>query len=422
MTNNQALTKVQLVERHIVLSCKQGLNQIDELCNKSKNLYNRANYCLRQSYTKTKKLPSEYELTTKFASRLNVDYKALPAQTSQQIIKLLYKNWKSFFALTKDYHKNPTKYKGKPKLPSYKDKITGRNILVFTNQQCKIKQSEAEFETESKIHFPKQTNIPPLKTKVQNLQQVRIIPNTSGYIIEVVYNQTIQTVITKPNTFLSLDLGLNNLATSFNNTDYKSFIVNGKPLKSINQFYNKELARLKSHFKSNLKGSTSKKIKTLTLKRNNKITDYLHKTSRLIVDYAISNQIETIVIGNNADWKQKINLGKKTNQNFVQLPFEKLISQIQYKSLLVGIKVEVTEESYTSKTDHLAFETMQHIAKVDRLGKRVKRGLFQSSTGRLINADTNGSIGILRKVAGDDWLNNLISRGEVSTPYRINVV
>jgi putative transposase len=374
MTSDQM--KVQLVERHIVLNNKQGLKQIDELCFKSKNLYNRANYCLRQSYTKTRKLPSEYELTTKFASRLNVDYKALPAQTSQQIIKLLYKNWKSFFAITKDWNKNPSKYKGKPRLPNYKDKTKGRNILVFTNQQCKLKINEAG---DSKIYFPKQANIPPLKTKIENLQQVRIIPNTSSYIVEVVYNQTIKTVISKPNTFLSLDLGLNNFATSFNNTDYKSFIVNGKPLKSINQYYNKELARLKSHFKSNLKGSTSKKIKTLILKRNNKVTDYIHKTSRYIVNYAINNQIETIIIGNNQDWKQKINLGKKTNQNFVQLPFEKLISQIQYKALLVGINVEVVEESYSSKTDHLAFETMQHIEKEDRLGKRVKRGLFQSS-------------------------------------------
>jgi putative transposase len=405
------MTKIQLVERHIIFSKKQGLQVIDELCFKSKNLYNRANYCLRQAYTKTHKIPSEYELTGKLAKRNSLDYKALPAQTSQQIIKLLFKNWKSFFALNKDFYKNPSKYKGKPKLPNYKDKEKGRNILVFTNQQCKIK--------EGKIHFPKQINLPPLKTKVENLQQVRIVPNTSSYVIEVVYNRTVQTVLTRPDTFLSLDIGLNNLATSFNNTDFKSFIVNGKPLKSINQYYNKELARLKAHFKSNLKGSTSKRVKKLTLKRNNKISDYLHKTSRLIVDYAINNQIETIIIGNNQDWKQNINLGKKNNQNFVQIPFGKLIQQIQYKSLLVGIKTVITEESYTSKTDHLALEPMQHLE--TRLGKRAERGLFQSSTGRLINADKNGAVGIARKVAGDGFVKNLISRGEVSTPYRISV-
>lgn len=407
------MTDTQLVERHILLSDKKGLKQIDNLCWKSKNLYNKANYCIRQSYTKTRKLPSEYELTGKLAKRGNADYKALPAQTSQQVIKLLYKNWKSFFALTKDYYKNPSKYKGKPKLPHYKDKNTGRNILVFTNQQCKIR--------DGKIYFPKNVCLPALTTKVQKIQQVRIIPNTSGYVIEIVYKQTIKTVITNPNTFLSIDLGLNNFATSFNNTDCKSFIVNGKPLKSINQYYNKELARLKSHFKSNLKYSTSKRIKRLSLRRNNRVNDYIHKTSRFIVNYAINYKIETIVIGNNKDWKQKINLGKRTNQNFVQLPFEKLISQIQYKAKLVGINVVVTEESYTSKTDHLALEEMKHIAKDERLGLRKRRGLFQSSTNKLINADTNGSIGILRKVAGDDFLGNLISRGEVSTPYRINL-
>lgn len=398
------MTKIQLVERHQIVS-----KDIDILCFLSKNLYNRANYCLRQSFIATKKLPNEFELTGKLARRFNVDYKALPAQTSQQIIKLLYKNWKSFFASIKEYRKSPSKFLGRPKLPKYKDKLNGRNIIVFTNQQCKLK--------DNLIYFPKQSNLKPLKTRVENLQQVRIVPNTTGYIIEVVYNQTINTVLTKPNSYLGIDLGLNNFATLFNNTDYSSFIVNGKPLKSINQYYNKELARLKSY----LGNKSSHKIRKLTLKRNNKIIDYIHKSSKLIVEYAIKYQIETIVIGNNKDWKQEINLGKKNNQNFVQLPFATLISQIQYKALLNGIKVEVTEESYTSKTDHLALEPMKHIEKENRLGKRIKRGLFKSSTNKLINCDVNGAIGMIIKVAGNDWVTNLASRGEVSTPYRISI-
>lgn len=391
------MNKIQLVERHIVVNSKEYQN----LCWLSKNLYNKANYSIRQSFINTGKLPSEFEITTKFASRNNVDYRALPSQTSQQIIKLLYKNWKSFFASVKEYKKNPSKFLGKPKLPKYKDK-DGQNILVFTNQQCRLK--------EGKILFPKSTGLTPIKSKAPNLQQLRIIPQATCFVVEVVYNSTCKDELPDNNRYLSLDLGLNNFATSINNIGLEPFIINGKGIKSINQYYNKVTAKQQSNKQSNHK---------ITLWRNNKIQDYTHKTSRFIVDYAISNNINTVIVGNNKNWKQEINIGKRNNQNFVSIPHTKLIQQLEYKCLLAGIKLEITEESYTSKVDHLANEGLHKHEKY--LGKRVKRGLFKSSVGRIINADCNGAIGIFRKVVTQEIFQQFLSNsGQVSRPYKIS--
>ena len=388
------------IERHIIISNKN----LDNLCFLSKNLYNYCNYLIRQEFINNHKLLSEYELTTQLAKDKQVDYIALPAQTSQQIIKLLFKNWKSFFKLCKA----KSKLNGKPKLPKYKDKTKGRNIVIFTNQQCKLKNGY--------IYFPKKTNIKPIRTKVNNIKQVRIIPKCSCFAIEIIYDRKKQTIKLNNYAYLSIDLGLNNLITSYDPLNNKSFIVNGRPLKSINQYYNKRKAFLMSYIGN--KG-TSNRIRRMTLRRECKINDYMHKSSRFVINYCIKNQIANIVIGNNKDWKQGCNMGKRNNQNFVSIPFEKIISMIQYKADEYGINVIITEEGYTSKVDHFAGEEM---CKHDQyLGKRVKRGLFKSSTGRIINADENGAIGILRKVADEKFKHLIVSRGDVVSPIRLNV-
>ena len=176
----------------------------------------------------------------------------------------------------------------------------------------------------------------------------------------------------------------------------KPILINGKPLKSINQYYNKKLANLKSKLRNEKK--TSKRIKSLTNKRNNKVNDYLHKTSRLITNYLVSNNINTLVVGKNKEWKQDVNIGKKNNQNFVQIPHSRLIDMLLYKCKLRGINVIITEESYTSKCSFLDDEGIKK-HKVYK-GNRIKRGLFKSSEGVLINADVNGSLNILKKVVG----------------------
>lgn len=390
------------IERHIVI----GDKNLDNLCFLSKNLYNYCNYLIRQEFINNHKILSEYELTTQLAEEKQTDYIALPAQTSQQVIKLLFKNWKSFFKLCKV----KSKLNGKPKLPKYKDKIKGRNIVIFTNQQCKLKNGY--------IYFPKKTNIEPIKTKVDNIKQVRIIPRCSCFAIEIIYDKKKQITELNNNAYLSIDLGLNNLITSYDPLNNKSFIVNGRPLKSINQYYNKKKAFLMSCIGD--KG-TSNRIRKMSLKRECKINDYMHKASRFVINYCLRNHIANIVIGNNKDWKQECNMGKRNNQNFVSIPFERIISMIQYKAEEYGINVIITEESYTSKIDHFAGEEMCKHEKY--LGKRVKRGLFKSSTGKIINADENGAIGILLKlkVADEKFKHSIVSRGDVVSPVRLNV-
>ena len=248
--------KLSRVERHIIVKSEI----LEDLTHKSKNLYNYANYLIRQYFFETGKLLKEFELTTQLAKDNQLDYRDMPsAQSAQQTIKLLFKNWKSFFKAIRDYKKNPSKYKGRPKLPKYKDK-KGHNIVVFTNQNCKIKTDE---KGENYVYFPKKTGLEPIKTKIEgNLKQVRIIPQATCFIVEIVYEKEFQKVVEENNRVLSIDLGLNNLVTTFNNIGERPFIVKGKIIKSINQYYNKKKAKLMSYIGD--KG-TSNRIKRLTL-------------------------------------------------------------------------------------------------------------------------------------------------------------
>ncbi|MED3665145.1 transposase [Geobacillus stearothermophilus] len=349
----------------------------NDLCFKSKNLYNYANYIVRQEFINNNEW-IRYNSLDKMLKHEQV-YKELPAQTSQQILRLLDKNWKSFFKAIKDWIKNKEKYLGKPKLPKYKKK-NGRNVVIFTNQQCKIKDGY--------IKFPK-TDLK-LKTKViEGLQQVRIVPKGSIYVIEVVYKKEIPNMIRESNRVVGIDLGLDNFVTMVNNIGETPIVINGKGIKSINQYYNKQKAYFQSILKKQNGLDWSKRLEKLTLKRNNKIKDFMHKASRHVVDWCVKHNIDTIVIGKNDNWKQEVDLGKRLNQAFVQIPYDMFIHQLQYKAEEQGVRVIVTEESYTSKC---SFLDMEEIKKQKQYkGKRIKRGLFQSEKGILINADVNGA-------------------------------
>lgn len=392
---------MQLVETHIL-----NTKEIEALCIKAKLLYNQSLYYLRQSLFGNIEKFSEYELTGLFAAHNEETYKALPAQTSQQVIKLLFKNWKTYWVTLKDWKINPTKYSGKPKLPKYKKETS---IVVFTKQQVTVKGGY--------IHFPKMTELAPIKTNVNNVCQVRIVPLPNTFKIEVVYEKEPSDLNLEKSNVLSLDLGLNNLVTAIDNVGNNPFIVNGRPLKSFNHWYNKRRSLLMS-FVGN-KGN-SKRIGKLTHYRNCFVEDKLHKISRFVVSYCVEHNIGTIVIGKNKNWKQGINLGKKTNQKFTELPHAKLIDKIKYKAELFGITTEVTEESYTSKCDALAIEPIKKNATY--LGERTKRGLFQSSVKKILNADVNGAINIGRKVIGDCFAKSILDSGNAFLPYRVNIL
>ena len=399
---------MQLVERHIIRDDKT----LEDLCFKSARLYNFINYHKRQAFFGKQDDFSEYEMNKILAEFNQEDYRALPASTSQQVCKQVFKAWKGYFAALKEYKKHPKKFLGCPKPPRYKNK-QGYNIASFSYQQCKVKDGY--------IKFPKSVNIPPLKTRVTDLDQVRIIPHATCFVIEVVYNQNpTKHENIKESNFLSIDMGINNTIATINNVGQKPFIINGGMLKSINNYYNRKKAKLQSY----VGDKSSNRINTLTFKRNNKVNDALHKFSKFILEYCLQYGIGTVIIGKNEKWKNKSKMSKRNNQHFVSIPHAELINKITYKLAVHGIKTIVQEESYTSKVDHLALETMEHHKKY--LGKRKKRGLFVSSTGKLINADINGSIGIALKSKvvqdGGRFIKDLLNTGIAQMPVKLNLI
>ena len=394
---------MRLVERHIVKD-----NRFEDVCHKSGLLYNYVLFQVRQGIFSGNYL-KEYDISTKLVNDNQFDFRNLPCGVSQQVVKQVFQNIKSWIKLKKDYEKNPSKYEARPRLPKYK-KGKKQNMLVFTTATCKIKNGY--------IHFIKNI-VKPIKTNIgdSKLCQVRIIPQATCYVVEVIYEKKETDLNLNKSNILSIDLGLDNLCTGISNVGLNPFIINGKAIKSFNQWYNKTRSKWMSFVGE--KG-TSKKLRWLNNRRNFWIEDKIHKVSRWIINFCKHNNVGSIVIGLNKGWKQNIDLGKKNNQKFVEIPFSKLIDKITYKGKLIGIEVRTTEESYTSKIDHLAFESLKK--QEVYLGKRKKRGLFQSSVGKLLNADINGAIGIGRKVFGDSYVSRIIGSGLAFNPVRVNIL
>jgi putative transposase len=393
-------------ETHIIKRNHRLFRYCDEVCYKSKNLFNYANYIMRQQFIKEKKIITAFDLNKQL--KTEDVFKELPSKTSQQIIINLCNNWKSFFKATKDWSKNREKYLGKPNLPKYKDK-NGRNIVFFDYQQGTLKAE--------KYKFPKTESYIETRVKKEEFKQIKIIPYGSCYKICIVYKKDMDIEPITNNNYLSIDLGVDNLATLTNNIGLQPIVINGKMLKSRNNYYNKKLARLKSY----VGNKTSNKIKRLSLKRNNIIETNFHKISRFIVEYCLINNLSKIVIGNNKNWKQKSKLSKFTNQKFVQIPFDKLIKQIQYKAEELGLVVILIEESYTSKASFIDNDQFPSYSKNYKFsGNRTKRGLYKSKDGILINADVNGSYNILRKCNPQFKYNERI-KGVSLYPVRINM-
>lgn len=405
------MNKAIRVERHIIKENDKHYRILDDFCFKSKNLYNFANYHIRKEFVENNSFISYVKMDKLMKQEgKDLDYRNMPsAQSAQQCLKLLEKNWKSFFSAIKDWNKNKDKYTGRPKLPKYLKK-NGRNILILTNANCKHKD-------DGYIHFPKTFDGYKLKTKIEGqLQQVRILPRNKYVIVEVVYKFGICDLSIDNGKYMSIDIGLDNFATIVNNVGEMPVIINGKGLKSINKQYNK----LFSHYRKvskNMNGlEYTNRINVLTIKRNNRISDFIHKASKYTIDYAQKIGCNTIIVGNNKDWKRDSVLSKKINQSFVGIPHQLYINQLIYKAENVGITVITTEESYTSKCSFLDMEEIKK--KLVYKGKRINRGLFKSYNGTLINADVNGAYNIMRKV-----FPNVFSEGVEGVglhPIRVN--
>lgn len=395
-------------------------SRLQKMMSNSLFIYDQALYFQRQKYFETKeqgkiKTYSYNELWNLFKEiDLNGQIK-LDINIKQYIVRQVSKNWENFIKSSVEFKKNPSKFLGKPKMPNYLYKKKDWNIVqVDKTRFRKVNEETNSFNlpcSDYTIKVPKQI-------RLKDVRQVTIQKYFGKIKINIIYED--REVLRNEydiNSAIGIDLGINNLCAITSNDKSFSYIINGRPLKSINQFYNKKVAKLKSKLEICNKKKTSKAIQRLTLKRNNKINHYLHCCSKQIIDLCIKNRVEKIIIGHNKGWKQEVNIGKTNNQNFVQIPFNILINQLQYKvQKYTDLDITVNEESYTSKIDHLALEDMKK--QENYLGKRIKRGLFKSSTNKILNADINGAIGVLRKgnAISDAQLLSLRNRGDVVSP------
>jgi len=376
---------MQLVEQHIIGKNDPRFEPIDQAAFLSKNLYNAANYLVRQTFI----FENRYILYNQMDKLMkhSPDYCALPRKVSQWVLKQLDHDWQAFFAASRAYRENPGAFTGRPKLPNYKHKTEGRNLLTYTDQAISRRGLKRGVVQPSGLPIE-------VLTKHPDLQQVRIVPHKTHYTMEVIYEKAIRVAENlNPAYFAGGDIGLDNLVTiTSNKPGFTPVVVNGRPLKSINQYYNSRRAELQSLLPV---GVSSRRLERLTDKRNHRVRHELHLASRRVIELLVQEGIGTLVIGKNDGWKQEINLGRRTNQNFVLIPHARFIQMLTYKAELVGIRVIAREESYTSKCSFLDSEPIQR--QVTYLGRRVKRGLFISARGRRIQADVNGSYNILRK-------------------------
>lgn len=377
---------VSRTEQQIIRKSHPLWKVIDEMCFNAKNLYNYANYIIRQEYITNNRYIPYKEMN--FNLKTHQQYKGCMSQPANCVLRVLDKNWKSFFKGLKEYQRNPNKFLGRPQIPKYLKK-DGRYIWMIPNNSCYFENGELHFRLR-KLQSVK------WKCRCQGrLIQVRFVPRGCVYVMEIVSEVKIPDIVESQNRIIGIDLGINNLVTASNNVGVQPFIINGKGLKSINQFYNKRRAKLQSELKRRHNKDWSERLDIITQKRFKRIKNYMHNTSSYIIKWCLENHIDTLIVGHNDEWKQESDLNKRVNQNFISIPYNMLIQQLAYKCENVGIRFIETEESYTSGTSFLDGE-LPCKENYDK-SRRVKRGLFQSGQG-LINSDVNGSLQIIKKV------------------------
>ena len=429
-----------------------------DLCVKSKNLYNVTNFYIRQVMTgiqkdKALRQPNEREVISliekhiaeanlireKTAKRKkkkevkylkmptsekwfvsydllesifklsnNIDYRALPAQVNQQVMRKCFADWKGYFEALKVYKTCPSKFRGTPCIPNYKRGKT--NGISFTNIICNLKRSDAG----TYLTFPKTELVYPLGDYIPNdstLQQVYVDYEYGNMALTLILkDRPYEPRVCEPNRIIGIDLGLDNFAAISNNIGETPILIKGKVIKERNQYFNKKKAELCSKLQKGKDSSHSEKhskhIDSISRKRNLFFRDYFYKMGHAIIRYCKEKEIDTIIVGKNKDWKDEINLGKKNNQKFVSVPFTQFLSILSYLCLKYDIQYIETEESYTSKADFLAMDELPVFKEDEKInhkfsGKRSDRWKYTSKNGEVINADVNGASNIIRKVKKD---------------------
>ena len=377
---------------------KSQFKRFKELTHHAKNLYNQSLYILREAFEATGKYFFYPQMDKAMKQVKNLEgetnYRLLKAKVDQQTLRRCDKNFKSFFKANKDWKKNPKKYKGKPRPPHFKR--GAHDNLIYDYQAFSVKGETVVLEKGLEIPLPKQ-----LAGVV--IKQIEIIPKHRYFYAVFVFEEIAKfKQIPSSDKVMSIDLGLNNLATCVTNGVIKPFIIDGKWLKSTNAHYNKRKALMQSKLSHRGK-KWSAKLKSLTDWRNAAINDYMHRASHVVVKTCVDNGISKVVVGDVAKSLNGIKLGKRTNQNFVNLSLGQFVSKLDYKLGSHGIELVVTDESYTSKASFVDNDKMLPRYKPNTKnkwimsGRRIKRGLYKSSDGTSLNADANGAYNILRK-------------------------
>lgn len=374
---------MKLVEKHIIRPHDKRYKELDHICFLSKNLYNSTLYTVRQHFCNTAQYLNYNAVNKLFTDTQQKDYCALPRKVGKMVQMLVDQEFKSFFTNNKNYKQGKSSVK--PKIPKYLDSIKGRQVVTYTKQAL-------SFKIKGYVKLSGTSIL--IKTNKTNVSFVRVVPRNNYIVVEVGYGISSNPMLSNNNRYASIDLGINNLATITSNVT-TPIIINGKPIKDINHYYNKQMAYYTSVLTKVNKEYTSHRLQSISLNRDNKISDYFHKSTRFIVNYLVFNNINTLIIGYNKGWKQNTNMGVKNNQKFVQIPFVKFVDMLKYKCELCGIEVVIQQEAYTSKCSFLDNEDI--CFHDEYMGKRIKRGLFKSSKGLQINADVNGSYNIMKK-------------------------
>jgi IS605 OrfB family transposase len=411
------------VKQQVKHLSKEDYKSIKKLCHIAKNLTNEAIYNIRQYYfTEGEFLKYEKNYTLLKSSD---NYKMLNSNMAQQILKEVDGSFKSFFGLLKLAKKGKYAFKD-CKLPHYLPK-DGYTTLVIGFVRLNGNKLILPFSnTYKKSHKPVEITIPPILLD-KKVKEIRIIPKANARFFEIQYIYEAGHIQRNLNTnnALALDLGINNLVTAVSSTG-KSFIIDGKKLKSINQWYNKQNAHLQSiKDKQHIGKRPTNKQKANARNRNNKINDYMNKTARIIIDYCINNDIGTLIVGYNETFQRNSNIGKINNQAFVNIPYGQLRSKLEYLCELNGIAFVKQEESYTSKAsfwdkDNIPVYNNDNPKTYQFSGNRIYRGLYKTANGKYLNADVNGALNIMKKSSVVD-MSILYGRGEVDTPVRIRI-
>ena len=411
------------VKQQVKHLSKEDYKTIKELCHIAKNLANEAIYNVRQYYFSEGEFLKYEKNYTLLKNSPN--YKALNSNMAQQILKEVDGSFKSFFGLLKLAKQGKYTFKD-CRLPHYLPK-DGYTTLVIGFVRLKGNKLILPFSNSfKKTHKAVEITIPPILLD-KKVKEIRIIPKAKARFFEIQYIYEAECVQRNLNTnnALALDLGVNNLVTAVSSQG-KTFIIDGRKLKSINQWFNKENARLQSiKDKQHYGKKSTNRQKAIARDRTNKVNDYMNKAARKVINYCIANDIGALVVGYNETFQQSSHIGKRNNQNFVNIPYGQLRSKLEYLCRLNGIIFVKQEESYTSKSsfwdkDEIPVYNADNPREYQFSGERVHRGQYKTASGKTINADVNGALNIMRKSSVVD-VNILYSRGEVDTPVRIRI-